>query len=53
MTNMLKVNYKEIRAMQVDVIYVTNGITLAMLHKVVSETEICDIFQLIHTRMMN
>ena len=34
MTNMLKVNYKEIRAMSVDVIYVTKGITLVMLHKV-------------------
>ena len=33
MTNMLKMNYKEIRAMSVYVIYVTNGITLAMLHK--------------------
>ena len=33
MTNMLKMNYKEIRAMSVYVKYVTNGIALAMLHK--------------------
>ena len=33
MTNMLKMNYKEIRAMSVDVIFVTNGITLAILQK--------------------
>ena len=33
MTNVLKMNYKEIREVSVYVIYVTNGITLAMLHK--------------------
>ena len=33
MTNMLKMNYKEIKAMSVDVKYITNGITLAMLHE--------------------
>ena len=33
MTNMLKMNYKDIRAISVDVIFVTNGITLAMLQK--------------------
>ena len=33
MINMLKMKYKEIGAMSVYVIYVTNGITLAVLHQ--------------------